>query len=326
MSPLGDLIEQRPAWSTATEDPPSENSEGAHAMTTAAFSSQSTAEPLPIQALPGKVSLITLENTELPLVILDRSLLSRLDRTLDELPDDCRLLLIQSGDEKVFVAGANLREIDALNDEELRSYLAEGIRIFQRIADLPFPSVALLNGVALGGGLELALHCSGIIATRHNAKGRPYQIGLPEAGIGLCPGWGGTQRLPGRVDVKTAVEAAALGKPFMTDDCPEGLVDVFVDSPEELVSTAISWIDSIHETTLVRTIQQIEPDPALAIVSAIRDSVHDSAAAVAVCEAVHAGVEQGLDAGLAAERRLLVALRGTEETRNKLNAFFEGQR
>lgn len=295
-------------------------------MTTTAFSSQQTVQPLPMEFLPGNVALMTLENPEQPLVILDRSLLNRIDRTLDELPGDCTTLLIQSCDEKVFVAGANLKEIDSLGDDELRQYLAEGARIFSRIADLPFPSVALINGAALGGGLELALHCTGIVATRNNAKGRSYPIGLPEAGLGLCPGWGGTQRLPGRMDVETAVKATASGTPFTTEHAPHGLVDVFVDSVDELVSTALSWIEATRNETLVRTVQQLDPETTIAMVSGIRDTLGDNAAAVAVCEAVHAGVQQGLDAGLAAERRLLVALRGTDETRKKLNAFFEGQR
>ena len=144
--------------------------------------------------------------------------------------------------------------------------------------------------------------------------------------MGLVPGWGGTQRLPGRVDAETAVNAAASGTPFTTDHCPDGLVDVFVDSVEELISNALSWIESNRNETLVRTVQQLDPETTLEKVSGIRDALGDNAAAMAVCEAVHAGVEQGVDAGLAAERRLLVALRGTDETRKKLNAFFEGQR
>ena len=325
MSPFGDLEKLRSARSTATEDPPSEKGRE-YDMTTTAFSSQQTVQSLPMELLEGNVALITLENPEQPLVILDRSLLERLDRTLDELPDTCATLLIRSADEKVFVAGANLKEIDSLGDEELRRYLAEGTRIFRRISDLPCPSVALVNGAALGGGLELALHCTGIVATRVNTKSRAYPIGLPEAGLGLCPGWGGTQRLPGRVDVATAIEATAHGKPFTTEDVPEGLIDAFAGSADELVSTALSWVESNRDHVLVRTVQQMDPKATLEVVSGIRDAVGDNAAAMAVCEAVHAGVELGLDAGLAAERRLLVALRGTEETRNKLNAFFEGQR
>jgi enoyl-CoA hydratase/carnithine racemase len=325
MSPSGDLIKLRLTRSTATKDLPSEKGR-VYDMTTTAFSSHQTVQPLPMEFLPGNAALITLENPEQPLVILDRSLLARLEKTLDEIPSSCAALLIRSSDEKVFVAGANLKEIDSLGDDQLRHYLAEGTRIFRRISDLPCPSVALINGAALGGGLELALHCTGIVATRSNAKGRSYPIGLPEAGLGLCPGWGGTQRLPGRVDARTAIEAAALGQPFTSEDSPEGLVDVFVDSVDELIPIARSWIESNQDDIPVRTVQQLDSEATLAVVSGIRDAVGDNAAAMAVCEAVHAGVEQGLDAGLAAERRLLVALRGTDETRKKLNAFFEGQR
>src|SRR4030095_4414837 len=78
-----------------------------------------------------------------------------------------------------------------------------------------------INGAALGGGLELAMHCDGLVAapppSRDGAPGKPYPVGLPEAGLGLCPGWGGTNLLPARMDAADAIRRAASGQ-TMTDD------------------------------------------------------------------------------------------------------------
>ncbi len=295
-------------------------------MTTSVSTSQAPVEPLPLSMIADGVAVITLENPTQPLVIMDHALIHRLDRTLDHLEDNLKAVYIKSADPRVFVAGADLKEIDGLEDDQLLEYLEAGVATFNRLAQLPCQTIALLNGAALGGGLELALHCSAIIATRTNAKGKPYPIGLPEAGLGLCPGWGGTQRMPARMDPTVAIQAAALGQPFLTNDMPDGLVDVFVDSEEDLVPAADAWCDQQPDLRHPGSIQDLDPNTLKAALTSSRDSLGDDAAAHAVCEAIWAGTEHGLEAGLAAERRLLVALRGTESTRLKLNAFFEGAR
>ncbi|MCH2151958.1 MAG: enoyl-CoA hydratase/isomerase family protein [Phycisphaerales bacterium] len=287
---------------------------------------QSGPSQLPMTLLDDGTTLITLEHPDQPLVILDQQLLGRLDVTLDAIADDCPAVLVASGDQKVFVAGADLKEIDGLDDDELLEYLAKGVRVFGRLAELPCPTVALINGAALGGGLELALHCTAIIASRTNAKGRSYPIGLPEAGLGLCPGWGGTQLLPGRVEPRSGIEATAEGRPFSIEDSPNGLVDRFAETPDELVMTAIEWIKENPKASGLRSIQNTDRDAVQEALADIQSGTGHAAAHVAVCDAIQTGLERGLESGLEAERRLLVALRKTEETRNKLNAFFEGAR
>lgn len=281
---------------------------------------------LPITLLEDGVVLITLEHPDQPLVILDQQLLGRLDETLDQLPDHCSAVLLASADPKVFIAGADLKEIDGLDDDQLLSYLASGAKIFGRLAELPCPTVALINGAALGGGLELALHCTAIIASRTNAKGRSYPIGLPEAGLGLCPGWGGTQLLPGRIDPEIGIQATASGTPFKIDDAPSGLVDQFAETPDELLASAMSWIKSNPEATGLRCIQSVDQGAVQKALADVQSGTEQSAAHLAVCDAIQTGLDRGLESGLEAERRLLVALRQTEETRIKLNAFFEGSR
>ncbi len=254
-----------------------------------------------------------------PVVVLDRNLIQRLNTTLDEIEalKDIKGLMLKSDCERVFVAGADLAEIDALDDQGLHGYLAFGTTVFTRIANLPYPTVALINGAALGGGLEIAMHCQGIIASATNAKGKPFPIGLPEAGLGICPGWGGTQMLPARIDPVKALQATATGTPFMSNELPEGLCADIVESTGELDSAGLEWLAA-----------QSKPDEC--IISVNNDAVFANAANVdlepseaanAVLLAFKTGVEQGYAAGVSIEQCELVKLRHTPTARQRLEAF-----
>ena len=254
-----------------------------------------------------------------PVVVLDRHLIQRLNATLDEIEalKDIKGLMLKSDCERVFVAGADLAEIDALDDHGLHGYLAFGTTVFSRIANLPYPTVALINGAALGGGLEIAMHCQGIIASRTNAKGKPYPIGLPEAGLGICPGWGGTQMLPARIDPVTALQATSTGTPFISNELPEGLCAVTVDSTDELDGTGLEWLAV-----------QGKPDECIisinngaTFVNATNVDLEPSEAANAVLLAYKTGVEQGYAAGVSIEQCELVKLRHTPTARQRLEAF-----
>ena len=146
--------------------------------------------PLTCKRSEEGIVSIHLSSPDRPVVILDAALLQQLDATLDALlecsvANDITGVLLCSDCSRVFIAGADLREIDALNDEDLRAYLAFGSSVFSKLALLPCPTAACIDGAALGGGLEIALHCDGLIASATNAKGKPYPIGLPECGLGL---------------------------------------------------------------------------------------------------------------------------------------------
>jgi enoyl-CoA hydratase/carnithine racemase len=268
-----------------------------------------------------------LESPERSVVVLDAWLLDQLHLFFDalEAQEPPSGFILMSASSRVFVAGADLAEIDGLPDDRLHAYLTEGADAFARISMLPCPTVAAINGATLGGGLEIALHCDGLIAARHNAAGKDYDLGLPEASLGLCPGWGGTQMLPARIDPARAIEMAATGAPASSADPPEGLFDRVVAHEDDLYEAAVRWLEThpgAGDRRTPRCIDETNRSAVQAGLAAARDNLPDTAAARAVVEAVEVGLAEGWASGTAAERRLLVSLRHTDAARKKLQAFF----
>ncbi|MDP7029187.1 MAG: enoyl-CoA hydratase/isomerase family protein [Phycisphaerales bacterium] len=284
-----------------------------------------TASPTAAFALdrrPDGAAVVWLEAPHQSVVVMDRVMLARLDATIDALEaSPPSMVIIRSRDQRVWVAGADLKEIDSLSDDELEAYLAEGQRVFGRIASLPFPVIAAVCGATLGGGLELAMHCHGVVACVTSMRGKPYPIGLPEASLGLVPGWGGTQLMPARVPPDVSLPAMAAGKPFLSSELPEDLVDATVDDPDALEQACVDLAATLDPTDLPRTIASCDEEMLLAAVDHIR---HDPAATEAgkiVAHCVATGVKDGLPEGLEMEREGLVSLRNTEHTRGLLHAF-----
>ena len=204
-----------------------------------------TIEPLPIHYGQGDhagICIIELDQPGKPVVVLELELIQRLEASLDALPKDARGLVLASASERSFVAGADLKSIMAMDDGQLHKYLEYGASVFGKISRLPYPTAAAINGAALGGGLELAMHCDGLIGAP-SASGKPYPVGLPEAGLSICPGWGGTQLLPARIEPKAAIVMTAVGKPMKFDEASEaGLFDAVCEKAGNLRKVAASWV------------------------------------------------------------------------------------
>ena len=146
---------------------------------------------------------------------LSFSLIRDLSARIDEVAKtDARGLLITGAGEKSFCAGADIAELANRPLMEKKRGAERGQAVFAKLERLPMPSVALINGYAFGGGLELALACTFRLATP-NAK-----MGLPEIKLGLIPGYGGTQRLPRVVGEARALEMILTGKSI---DAPTAL-------------------------------------------------------------------------------------------------------
>ena len=280
----------------------------------------------------GIVTLQLTPNPEKPrggVVVLDEWLLDAIDEGLDRIDggEPPTGFILASASERVFVAGADLAEIDSLDDEALLRYLAKGAGVYQRIASLGCPTVAAVNGACLGGGLEIAMHCDVLIAAVVPPDDKPWRIGLPEAGLGLCPGWGGTQMLPARMDPAQAITATCSGGTFKATEIPDGLVELMVPR-RDLGDAASEWIrehSEAHGDRISRgTPASIESDNAGQIregLESIRDSLPDTEAARAVVECVETGLDGDWSQAIEAERRLLTGLRHTPAARERLESF-----
>jgi enoyl-CoA hydratase len=138
---------------------------------------------------------------------LSFSLIEDLGAKIDEAgTTQSRALLVTGAGEKAFCAGADIAELLGRPLAETRRGAERGQAVFAKLERLPMPSVAILNGYAFGGGLELALACTFRLATA-NAK-----MALPEVKLGLIPGYGGTQRLPRLIGEARALEMILTGK------------------------------------------------------------------------------------------------------------------
>ena len=173
---------------------------------------------------------------------------------------DIRGLLLSSG-KPVFVVGADITEFTDMFSASKQDFLqgaqyANGI--FSQIEDMPFPSVAAINGFALGGGFEVCLACdSRVIAT--NAA-----VGLPETGLGILPGWGGTVRLPCLVGFSTAVQWVTSGNQQKPEAAlAAGAVDSVV-APEALREASLALLEQLANGSrdyTARRIQKHSPLP-----------------------------------------------------------------
>ncbi len=152
--------------------------------------------------------------------------------------EDIRVLVV-TGEGKAFVAGADIGEMKSLNADEGRAFGLKGQAALTAIEELPIPVIAAVNGFALGGGCELSL-CADIRIASEKAK-----FGQPEVGLGITPGFGGTQRLPRVIGLSKAMELILTGRMIKADEALSiGLVDKVVP-PEALMDEALALANVI---------------------------------------------------------------------------------
>jgi enoyl-CoA hydratase len=164
-------------------------------------------------------ALLTLDRPE-ALNALSFVTLREIDAVLDEIASgDARALFVTGAGDRAFCAGADIKELMGRSLAQQRRDAANGQRIVSRFGTLPMPSVALINGYAFGGGLELAMACNFRLALK------TARLGLPEIKLGLIPGYGGTQRLPRLVGEGRALEIIMSGRTLDADEAERiGLV------------------------------------------------------------------------------------------------------
>jgi enoyl-CoA hydratase len=169
-------------------------------------------------------AVLTLDRPE-ALNALSFTVIEEIGARLDEIArSDARALIVTGAGPKAFCAGADIKELRHRGLMAQRRGAEFGQHTFAKLDTLPMPSVAVINGFAFGGGLELALACTFRLATR-NAK-----LGLPEIKLGLIPGYGGTQRLPRVVGEARALEMIMTGRTVEAEEAEQiGLVSRIVD-------------------------------------------------------------------------------------------------
>jgi 3-hydroxyacyl-CoA dehydrogenase/enoyl-CoA hydratase/3-hydroxybutyryl-CoA epimerase len=270
--------------------------------------------------------------------VFNRQVLGELHSAFDRIAPDSsiKLLLIRGRKKNGFVAGADLHEFQSITtSDQAMALSAAGQQLFDQLERLPFPTVAVIHGPCLGGGLEFALACDYRVAIDHPKT----QIGLPEIELGLVPGWGGTQRLPRVVGLERALQVILQRKRLNAREAAEwGLADWTTSRQGDLPALVTTvpggarqlekrpkhgmplrnWRQRLIESTLVgRAIMFRGAERILR-----RKVPDDMPAPFEALDALRVGLTQGMSAGLAREREAIGRLATTKACRNLMTLFF----
>ncbi len=177
----------------------------------------------------GQYAVVTISR-EKALNALNSQVLEELDKTLDAVNlDEVRCLILTGAGEKSFVAGADIGEMSSLTKAEGEAFGKKGNDVFRKLETFPIPVIAAINGFALGGGCEIAMSCDFRVCS-DNAV-----FGQPEVGLGITPGFGGTQRLARLVGAGMAKQMIYTARNIKADEAFRiGLVNA-VYTQEELM-------------------------------------------------------------------------------------------
>lgn len=293
-----------------------------------------------------------------PVNVFNESVLHDLDELLLSIEHDVSVtaLVFRSGKDSGFLAGADLRVIGSLNSAEAAQEICwTGQSLMRRVESLRVPTVAVISGVCLGGGLEFALACRyRVVVDDPRTK-----LGLPEVELGLLPGWGGTQRLPKRVGLTAALPMLLTGKKIGAHDAARiGLADVVCKADQvdaevvKLLGIGAGETPADHyaedssfrlgsvmvrlfgghgrsQPFWSRAIDQTSLGHWLALKMAhrnIRTNEDNYPALTAIMAAVTAGLGRSDDVGYAVEREEFGRLLMTEAHHSLLGLFFQRER
>jgi enoyl-CoA hydratase len=248
--------------------------------------------PITVTTSPEGVALVTIDRHE-ALNALDQELLSELRDRLRELATDteARVLVLTGAGDRAFAAGADIKEMTEMTVLDGHAWGTLGHECARLLESMPKPTLAAVNGVALGGGCELALACDIRYASRRAS------FGQPEINLAIIPGWGGTQRLARAIGAALAKDLILTGRTIDAEEALRiGLVSA-VYPPEEL-------LDKVLETAA-----------GLAAKSAVALS--------AAKDAANRALQGDLGAGLSYEAILFAALFATEDQKEGMRAFAE---
>ena len=247
----------------------------------------------------GQIAILKINNPK-SLNALNIATMTELNECLTniEANKDIRVVILTGEGSKAFVAGADIAEMAKLTAAEGRTMSLLGKTTFRRIETMPQVVIAAVNGYALGGGCELAMSCDIILAAGPNAEGKGgAKFGQPEVGLGITPGFSGTQRLPRRVGIAKAKELIFSGKMIDAQQAKEiGLVNA-VYAPEELLNGAVAMAKSFTANAPI--------------------AVKYSKACI------DRGMQMDIDDGIALENELFAMCFATADQKEGMSAFVE---
>jgi 3-hydroxyacyl-CoA dehydrogenase / enoyl-CoA hydratase / 3-hydroxybutyryl-CoA epimerase len=187
------------------------------------------------------IAILTFDRPDSTANIFDQHTLDELNAHLDflETEKSLRGLILRTAKSKIFIAGADLNTFTQdISAERIAFAIERGQQTFDRIARLPYPTVAAIHGVALGGGFEIALACDYRVASSDSAT----KVGLPETNLGILPAWGGSTRLPKLIGLPNALAAIMNGRQYPAAQALKlGMIDSIVPR-EHLTTVAIRKI------------------------------------------------------------------------------------
>lgn len=264
--------------------------------------------------------------------------MTELNEKIDEIAKnkDIKCLLFMSAKNNIFIAGADINEIKDITDPEQGYKVGKkGHDIFRKIENLPFPTVAVINGACMGGGTELSLACKYRIASDHPKT----KIALPEVNLGILPGWGGSTRLPKLIGLQRSLDIILTGKNLIPKKALRaGVIDKII--PKELVKeAAIAFAKDVinGKNVLARSKRKpkglvnvlLEKNPiGRAIVfsqakKAVLKKTHGHyPAPLRALDVIKKGYGKSLDVGLEAEAKALGELLITNESKNLVKVYY----
>jgi 3-hydroxyacyl-CoA dehydrogenase/enoyl-CoA hydratase/3-hydroxybutyryl-CoA epimerase len=265
-----------------------------------------------------RICTLTFDRPESGANIFDAATLKELNEHIDAIEKDRSILglIIISAKKSIFIAGADLKTLlQQAQTGELRRFIAEGQRIFNRLAAFKIPTCAAIHGACAGGGYEITLACDYRVASDDPAT----RIGLPETTLGLIPSWGGATRLPRLIGAERAGEVILKGKLYSAQEALRlGLVDELA-SRDQLLDLARKKLSEGKRKGMKREGRA----PASPASQELRPpSSSGNPAPARALDVIKKGLASSVDDSLAMELDAIVELGGSEATQNLIRNFF----
>jgi 3-hydroxyacyl-CoA dehydrogenase/enoyl-CoA hydratase/carnithine racemase len=281
-----------------------------------------------VEAESGPLALLTIDNGEdhTKPTVFGRAALESLTRVLEPLEGEAWVGMVLTGKPFVFCAGADINEFHGVSADSAREGSRVGHELFARIAALPYPTLAAVNGVCLGGGLEIALHCD-----YRTISSSVRHFGFPEVFLGLFPAWGGTQLVPRVAGVDAAI-LLIITNPLRQNRMLSGaeahelgLADALIE-PAEFLDDSIAFLLERLEGTGPVASPLGSAGTAEAVAKTRRgldDSLHGATRAPYVALELIEGAASGwsIEEGYAAEEEAIAELLPSRQAQASLYAF-----